>query len=211
MSDDPSQSLLNAADGVARYEAHLELKKRSAAEVIPKLRQMLEDGTARYPHEIMGLLASIEGHQAIEEYAGHTNKDIREVAARLLKQWNDTPVLSPSTPLSAPQPREERTPEEAAESWIRYLGSTIKTDQQHEALARRKLLEIGAPAVPVLVRKLDDPTARKRRFALLQALGEMGTQGSLPEALDALKKACEHTDPGVAKPAQAVLKQLNID
>jgi HEAT repeat protein len=209
MSDNPSDSLLNAMDGIARYEAQEELKRRDPAEVIPHLLKMLEEGTARYPHEIVALVGAIGQEGAVEPLLNHPDKSIRRLAERTRKQLREPASPGQNTTGQPPPalPR-ERSPEDEIERLARYVGVQIKTMQPYERSASRKLLEIGAPAVPALVKRLHDRAARINRFAVLQLLGEMAEQG-ITGALDALKTACDDPDPSIARPAQVVLEKLD--
>jgi hypothetical protein len=203
--------LLNAPDGIARLEAHRALQAGDPAVEVPRLVKMLEEGTARFPQEILDSLETLGGREVVEKLVDHTDPTIRAAAQRYLSR---PPVQKPDpVPKSAPvtpPPRRERTEEEVIDSWIKWLGVSLKIDKAREEHAHRKLVEIGAPAVPVLVRHLHDPAARKQRFAILQVLGEIGAQG-VDEALQAVKAASADPDPGISGPAGAVLRKMGID
>ncbi|MBN2305404.1 MAG: hypothetical protein JXQ72_13040 [Anaerolineae bacterium] len=103
---DPNNSLLNAMDGVARYEAHQELIRRGdPVETVSRLKRMLDDGTARYPHEIVGLLYEIGGSAAVEDLIVHPNRAIRYAAERALAPQNDILYVSPTAPTKPSPPR----------------------------------------------------------------------------------------------------------
>jgi hypothetical protein len=210
MADNPSDSLLNAMDGVARYEAQEELKRRDPAQVLPQLLKMLDEGSARYPHEIVALIGAIGQENAVEPLLDHPDKSIRSLAERTLRQLKE-PISPGKTTTGSPPPAapRERSPEDEIERLVSYVGIQVKTVQPYEQFASRKLLEIGAPAVPALVKRLHDRAARKHRFGILQLLGEMAGQG-VTGALDALKTACDDADPSIARPAQVVLEKLDV-
>lgn len=88
MSADPSKSLLNAMDGVARYEAREELKRRDPDVVIPQLKAFLDGGHARYAHEVMDLLGVIGGRAEVESFLDHPDRKLRTVAARALRNMD---------------------------------------------------------------------------------------------------------------------------
>lgn len=202
--------LLNAPDGIARYEALQELKRRDAAEVVPRLVKMLQEGTARYPQEITALLGEVGGQEALEALRDHPDKTVRHAAARALSHSSDipTPPRPASGPARAPDSAaRERTLGDRIESWVVSVGATLKIDQKRAQRAHQKLVEIGAPAVPALVNRLYDPAAKKHRFAVLQVLGEIARNGA-QEAIDALQTASQHDDPGIARPASVVLEKL---
>jgi hypothetical protein len=178
MSDDQSDFLLNAPDGTTRYDAHNELKQRDPAEVVPRLKKMLEEGRAKYPEEIKWLLAAIE--------AGPSE------------------VVPPKPADKTPLPR-ERTLEDRINGLVIYVG--ISGKQPVDSYGQ-ELLKIGAPAVPALVESLYNPDAKKRRFGILQLLGEMAAQG-IAEAREALDTACQADEPSIARPAQVVRQKLD--
>jgi hypothetical protein len=62
--------------------------------------------------------------------------------------------------------------------------------------------------VPFLVESLYNPAANKRRFGILQLLGEMAGLG-ISEARDALETACQADEPSIARPAQVVRQRLD--
>ncbi|MBN1963182.1 MAG: hypothetical protein JW910_00945, partial [Anaerolineae bacterium] len=107
---DKSDSLLNAMDGVARYEARQAMLRRDPAQAIPELVRMLAQGEARYPREIMALLGELGGQAALADLAQHPDKTLRSQAARALKALQDRPAPAPPTAPAAPAPRAEATP-----------------------------------------------------------------------------------------------------
>lgn len=185
MSDE--NFLLNAPDGVARYEATRDLLRGDPATVIPRLEKMLEDGTARYPSEIKELLEIIKAGRADE----------------VLEKW----TFHSHAPSEPPRPRTEA---ERIEALVKSVGDPLRVNQPSAERAHRKLVEIGAAAVPALVTRLHDDRAKKRRFGLLKVLGEIAAQGD-ESALEAIKAAGDHEDRSIAGPAGAVLKQLQTD
>jgi hypothetical protein len=182
MSDDQSDFLLNAPDGIARYEAHNELKRRDPAEVVPRLRKMLDEDRAKYPQEIKDLLDEIESGTA---------------KAR----------LAPEEPSA--RPIREQTPEDNIRHLVSYVGIPAAPNAPSIPYANKELLKIGAPAVPFLVESLYNPDAKKRRFGILQLLGEMAGQG-VTEAREALDAACQADEPNIARPAQVVRQKLDV-
>jgi hypothetical protein len=182
MSDDQSDFLLNAPDGIARYEAHNDLKRRDPAEVVPRLRKMLDEGRAKYPQEIKELMEEIESGAAKAHVAPEKS------SVRPVREW---------------------TQDDEIRHLVSYVGIPAAPKAQSVPYANKELLKIGAPAVPFLVESLYNPDAKKRRFGILQLLGEMAGQG-ITEARDALDAACQADEPNIARPAQVVRQKLDV-
>ena len=180
-------SLLNALDGAARYEARMEMLRGDPTQVLPKLKQMLENGTARYPHEIKALIEMIEDGRAA---------DVPRFVSAASKPDYEPP----------PPPTEA----ERIESLVRRVGDPIRVNKQVADHAHRRLVEIGAPAVEALVTWLYDDRAKKRRFALLKVLGEIAAQG-VDSAREAIIAASTHDERSISGPAQAVRRELETD
>ena len=159
---------------------------------------MLDEGRAKYPREIVDLLGEIEVG-AVEELCDHPDRSIRSLAERTLRQLRERvlPEKSEAKPDARP-PIRERTPEDNIRHLVSYVGVGTPTQKQYVQHADRELLKIGAPAVPFLVESLYNPAAKKRRFGILQLLGEMAGQG-ISEARAALETACQADDDGIAR------------